>query len=191
MTTEKMKSQSCYVLSNISTDAQTWDDAALNVDCYLQSGTHYGMLFIKMKCACCDNVTVRDFFFTMAADDTVRRGMMPYMRMNGNMQIYLPDNNIGLFVHRKHDASAFNDMYILRSVVCAVNHTNGNAKNLRLFFHEIQMQVAARAVFRRLRTYTHRTHTTTSRVTALGVLNSFGLEEIGLRIRIIRLAELW
>ena len=58
-----MISGSSYRMSNVSFDYETWDDVPDNVCVYLQSGETYGMLWMKNKCSCCDNIAFYDYFF--------------------------------------------------------------------------------------------------------------------------------
>ena len=57
--------------------------------------------------------------------------------------------------------------------------------------YQIRRRIILQAVFKRLRTYSHRTHTAALRTCALSVLVSRNVDEIGLRIHMIKLAGLW
>lgn len=179
----------CYQLSHIWNDAdQTWEAVAINVKMFLQCGHRYGILWFKMKCHCCDHLTIRDFFFTMHESDEILKKMRPRTRPKGRIVINLPTKEDGLF--RVLPKIQIDDNYILKNMAIT-NYCDARNGTLTRVFEEMRRRVQMQAALRRLRRCARRAKTTAFRMAALSVLRHYGIEEAGIRMDIVSHAKLW
>lgn len=182
----------CYRLVKVKdeNDDALWFHTSPNVCVYLQFACRFGMMTIKKKCSCCNFITHHNIFFTLAhTDHTFHKCMRPRLLEDGDLKLYLPGGTRGLFkIHKRSEG--FNDTYILRNVVCANDH-DPHEHTLIHFFENITLLVQRRAVFRRLRAFSRRTRTMDERTIVNYVLDHNGIHEVGIHIRIMRLAHFW
>lgn len=193
---------SCYRLSKIcATDEDTasdeeenasqWINVGTSVKIYLQCGRTFGMLSLECTCACCAQVYKRDYFFTLGSmDDIFINRMMPVVTHNGDVLLNLPDGTRGCFKPVMRSATSFNDEYILKKVLYA-NVRNPREMTLALLFETIESRIKSRAAFRVLKRSSRRARSYRGRIAALELLAIKGIDEVSLRIRIVRMAHLW
>ena len=185
-----LAAHTCYRMSRFSTDGQAWEAVPSNAKAFLQCGERYGMLWIEFKCTCCEHTTYYDFFFSRCDGDAVLRRMAPRLRRSGNLQLFLPDGTVGLFRAMPHIDQGIDDAYVLRNVACVNYHNESNATLVSLF-QQLRRRVQTHASFKRLRRYLVRTRSEAAHIVGLCVLHRHGVNEVGIRMRIMAYASLW
>ena len=178
---------SSYHLTHISEDCEEWDNISSNMKAFFQCGERYGLFWIKYNCTCCDHMYHYDFFFHLNKKDAMFKMINPRKKHNGNIQLKLPNNCIGL---GEMTNICISDAYILENAT-NLNYHDVQNHSLYLFFEQMRFNIQKRAAMRRLYTYMHRTKTIRERFVVHKVLSQNHVHEIGLHMRIMRCANLW
>lgn len=158
----------------------------------LHIGKYLGMFSFSSECDPYEGIhTCREVFFYNMADDPLIKCMSPAVIEKDYMAcaITLP-HGVRAGLQLVKSEGYLNDEYILKKVVRA-NIEHDARPSLGLFFNKMQMFVNMRGGFRRLRNHTRRSTSEQKRVLVLAVLHRKSIEEVGLRMRMLRMARLW
>lgn len=176
----------CYRLKMTLNDEGTlWKISKDFTDVTVQCGNKLGMLCFSLKYPCCDNWNRANFYFGMHEKDHILQCMSPNVSHHADIELFLPDGGtLGYFEIVSSCNSGFNDSYVLRNIAHEESNVNPDVFNL------LQEHIKLRGVFNVLRLWTYRASVEVHRRTALRVLTK-RIDEVGLRVQIIKLANLW
>ena len=112
-------------------------------------GDSYGVVTITRLCNNCHNIHYYDYFFRQRDYDEVYiNNMEPILNNDNNIEITLPNGDIGIFSLVKK-AHGFNDEYV-REILCDVNYVNDNEDTLKHVFRTIESEIKLRTAWKKL-----------------------------------------
>ena len=186
-----------YQFTKVQDDEGNWIyiDTRSN-KAHLQIGSRFGMLTVGEKCECCNGIFPLHFFFHNTDDDfLVQTCLKPRIpkayHIPDNVIVTMPNGARGFFEFKK-SAEGFNDSYIL-DIVSNTNMRDKDHPGMYVFFGGLLRNIKLHGALCRLRMYSRRSNTDVAakRMTALAVLSRNDVDEVGLHVKIMRMARLW